>query len=348
MKKVRVGVIGVGRMGQRHCRVYSALRNTQLVGLTDMAAAHGRAVAANYETTFFKTPEQLLREVDAVSIVTATPAHFALAQEAIQQGVHLLVEKPLTETVGQARKLVDLAEAKDLILQVGHIERFNPTYIELKKIAQEMQLISVNMRRLSPFDFSNKDVDVIRDLMIHDLDLIVNLLGKDFESPHALGRALSGHAVDHAIANFSFRQGPIATLMASRITEQKVRTIEVVADGAYIEADLLGKNLVIHRHTFSRFVENQTVTAYRQESILERIYVPAVEPLMLELEHFVGCVRLGIACDVPGEDGLFALELAQRLLGQLEPLTATPQAAAGQLNEHPLAADPTRVLAAVT
>lgn len=317
MKKVRVGVIGVGRMGQRHCRVYAALRHAQLVGVTDMNADHGRMVAANYESTFFKTPEQLLREVDAVSIVTATPAHFALAQEAMARGVHLLVEKPLTETVAQARTLVELAEAKDLILQVGHIERFNPTYLELKKIAQDLRLISVHLRRLSPFDFSNKDVDVIRDLMIHDLDLVTNLLGKAFDPPYALGRAVVGPAVDHAVANFSFHDGPLATLVASRITEQKVRTIEVVADGAYIEADLLGKHLVIHRHTFSRFVENQTVSAYRQESVLERIYVPAVEPLMLELEHFVSCVGLGIACDVPGQDGLFALELAQQLLTQL-------------------------------
>lgn len=319
MKKVRVGVIGVGRMGQRHCRVYSTLRHVHLVGVTDMNAAHGRTVATNYDTTFFASPEQLLREVDAISIVTATPAHFALAQEAVRQGVHLLVEKPLTETVGQARQLIDLAEAQDLILQVGHIERFNPTYIELKKITQGMALIAVNLRRLSPFDGSNKDVDVVRDLMIHDLDLLINLLGKNFAPPYAVGRALASPAIDHAVATFSFGDGPVATLVASRITEQKVRTMEVIADGAYIEADLLSKNLVIHRHTFSRFDESQSVTAYRQESIIERIYVPAVEPLLLELEHFVGCVRLGIASAVPGQDGLFALDLAERLLAQLTP-----------------------------
>lgn len=306
-------------MGQRHCRVYSTLRHVHLAGVTDMNAEQGRTVAANYDTTFFPTPEQLLREVDAVSIVTATPAHFVLAQEAIRQGVHLLVEKPLTETVAQAQQLVDLAEAQDLILQVGHIERFNPTYIELKKIAEEIPFIAVNLRRLSPFDASNKDVDVVRDLMIHDLDLLTNLLGKKFAPPYAVGRALAGHAIDHAVATFSFANGPVATLVASRITEQKVRTIEVIADGAYIEADLLGKNLVIHRHTFSRFVDQQHVSAYRQESTIERIYVPAVEPLLLELEHFVGCVRLGIASAVPGQDGLFALALAEQLLVQLTP-----------------------------
>lgn len=319
MKKVRVGVIGVGRMGQRHCRIYSTLRHVHLAGVTDMNVEQGRTVAANYDTTFFPTPEQLLREVDAVSIVTATPAHFALAQEAMRQGVHSLVEKPLTETVAQARQLVDLAEAKDLILQVGHIERFNPTYIELKKIVEGMALVAVNLRRLSPFDFSNTDVDVVRDLMIHDLDLVFNLLGKSFAPPYVVGRALASHAIDHAVATFSFRNGPLATLVASRITEQKVRTIEVIADGAYIEADLLGKNLVIHRHTFSRFVDNDTISAYRQESIIERIYVPAVEPLLLELEHFVGCVRLGIASAVPGQDGLFALAVAEQLLAQLTP-----------------------------
>jgi predicted dehydrogenase len=133
-----------------------------------------------------------------------------------------------------------------------------------------------------------------------------------------LGRAISTDAVDHAVVNLSFHDGPIATLIASRITQQKVRMIEVTADNAYIEADLLNKSLVIHRHIFSRYIDNQNASTYRQESIIERIHVPYQEPLVLELEHFVHCVRNGLSSCVPGSDGLHALELAHNLLDQLQ------------------------------
>jgi predicted dehydrogenase len=324
MSKLRVGVIGLGMMGQRHCRVYSALRNAQLAGVADLNTALGQMVAASHDTAYFQNWEELLANVDAISVVTTTPAHFKLVRRAIECGVHVLVEKPITETVAQGRELVALAEHAGVVFQVGHIERFNPTYMELKKIVSEMPLISVNMRRLSPFDASKTDVDVIRDLMIHDLDLMTDLLGRDFEPPHSLGRSIATDAVDHAIASFSFRSGPLATLMASRITEQKVRMIEVIADGAYIEADLLGKSLIIHHHTFSRYVDNQTASTYRQESLIERIHVPMMEPLVLELEHFVDCVRHGRPTNVPGRDGLAALELAHMLIDQINPPMLMP------------------------
>jgi predicted dehydrogenase len=317
MNKIRVGVVGVGTMGQRHCRVYSAMRDVQLVGVADQNAALGGMVAENHETTFYDNWLELLEEVDALSIVTTTASHFRLAQYAIRHGIHVLVEKPLTSTVEQGRELVALAKQHNVILQVGHIERFNPTYIELKKIVGEMLPISVTMRRLSPFDLNKTDVDVIRDLMIHDLDLVTDLFGRDFQPPHVFGRSVYTNAIDHAVVNMSFDSGPIATLVASRVTQQKVRMIEVTTDNAYIEADLLGKSLVLHRHIFSRYIDNQSASTYRQESILERIHVPFVEPLVLELEHFTNCVRNNVSSGVPGSDGLHALELAQTLLAQV-------------------------------
>jgi predicted dehydrogenase len=314
MKRVRVGVVGVGTMGQRHCRVYSSMRRVELVGVADQNRAAGTKAAANYDTTYFESYDELLENVDAVTI---TPAHYDLARRALERGVNVLVEKPITETVAQGRELVELAKRQGLLLQVGHIERFNPTYLELKKIIGDVPIVSINMRRLSPFDFSKTDVDVIRDLMIHDLDLLTDLLGREFDIAVALGRATCTDAVDHATACFSFRSGPVATLTASRITEQKVRMIEVIADGAYIEADLLGKGLVIHRHTLSRYIDNHTASTYRQESVLERIHVPMMEPLVLELDHFVHCVNTGTPTNVPGSDGLFALELAHTLIRQV-------------------------------
>ena len=315
MKTIRVGVIGTGTMGERHCRVFSSLRYANFVGIADLNTERGQAVASDYGTDYFEDYQQLLSQVDAVTIATTTPAHFNLAMKALEQGVNVLVEKPITETLEQGRQLVARAKEKNLILQVGHIERFNRAYIQLKHVINGKRLIAINVRRLSSFDASNTDVDVIRDLMIHDLDLIGNLLGHKFESLHAWGRSISTDAIDHAEAIFSYKDGPIVTLIASRITEQKVRSIEAIAEGAYIEADLLGKSLLIHRRTFPQFI-NQAGT-YRQESVIERIHVPMEEPLMLELRHFLECVSEGKPSSVPGQDGVYALELAEQITRQI-------------------------------
>jgi predicted dehydrogenase len=316
MDRIRVGVIGVGVMGERHCRVYSGLRRVDLIGIADLNTDRGRAVAANYETHYFEDYRQLLAEVDAVSIATTTPSHFELALDVLAHDVHLLVEKPLTETLAQGERLVAEAEQRGKILQVGHIERFNPAYLELKNVIEGMRLIAINVQRLSSFDASNTDVDVIRDLMIHDLDLVGDLLGHDFEGLTAWGRSISSDSIDHAVANLSFKDGPIVTLTASRITEQKVRSLEVIADGTYIEVNLLSKSLMLHRRTFPQYVDNHQPAKYRQESVIECIHVPMVEPLLLELRHFVECVSKGAPSSVPGQDGLYALQLADRVAEQ--------------------------------
>jgi predicted dehydrogenase len=307
----RVGIIGTGTMGERHCRVCANLPRVELVGVTDLNRERGTEVADRYGTIYLSDYRDLLAHVDAVIIAASTPVHYTLAAECLKCGLHVMVEKPITETIDQAHHLVQIAEERDLILQVGHIERFNPAFIELKHVTEEMTLIGINMRRLSPFDTSNIDVDVIRDLMIHDLDLAVNLVGSELEGITAWGRSINTGTTDHAVANLSFRNGPIATLFASRVTEQKVRAIEVIAEGAYVEADLLNKTVLVHRRTFPQYLDNHQTTKYHQESFIERIHVPMSEPLMLELRHFTDCVRHGCPADVPGHDGLRALEMAE-------------------------------------
>jgi len=311
MKLVRIGVIGAGVMGERHCRVCANLPHVELTGVADPNQERGRQVAEAYETTFYDDHRALLPQVDAVTIAASTPSHYALSTECLERGLHVLVEKPIAETIDQAKQLVHTADERGLILQVGHIERFNPAFIELKHVTEGLKLIGINMRRLSPFDTSNTDVDVIRDLMIHDLDLATTLVEAELEGITAWGRSINTGAIDHAVANLSFTDGPIATLFASRVTEQKVRAIEVIADGAYVEADLLNKTVMVHRRTFPQYLDNHHITKYRQESIIERIHVPMFEPLMLELRHFVDCVRQNHPSEVPGKDGLRALELAE-------------------------------------
>ena len=312
MNVVRIGVIGAGVMGERHCRVCSNLPRVELVGLADLNEARGRQVADLYETSYFSSHRSLLPQLDAVTIAASTPVHYGLAAECLERGLHVLVEKPITETMEQAQQLVQMADERGVVLQVGHIERFNPAYIELKHVTEDMRFIGITMRRLSPFDTSNTDVDVVRDLMIHDLDLAVDLVGLEIEGRiTAWGRSINTDAIDHAVANLAFRNGPIVTLFASRVTEQKVRAIEVIAEGAYVEADLLNKSVLVHRRTFPRYLDNHNITSYRQESVIERIHVPMFEPLMLELRHFVDCVRENCPSQVTGSDGLRALQLAE-------------------------------------
>ena len=318
---VQIGVIGTGVMGERHCRVCANLPRADLVGIADLNEARGQEVAGRYETTYYRDYGQLLPRLDAVTIATTTDSHFDVANACLEQGLHVMVEKPITETIEQAQLLIQMAEKRRVVLQVGHIERFNPAYLELKNVTEGMHLIGVTMRRLSPFDLSNTDVDVIRDLMIHDLDLAVDLVGSSVEGPvlskveglSAWGRSINTTGIDHAVASLSFQDGPIVTLFASRVTEQKVRAVEVIAEGAYVKADLLSKSVLVHRQTFPQYLDNQNTTKYRQESLIERIHVPMFEPLMLQLRHFVDCVRQNRPSRVPGSDGLRALQLAEKV-----------------------------------
>ena len=310
MRQVKVGVIGVGRMGQRHCRVYSTLRQAQLVGVCDAVPEIGRRVAEEYEVPFYEDVDALLERVDAVSLTTPTPSHFGLAMRCLDRGVHVLIEKPVTETVKQAEILARVAESCPLVAQVGHIERFNPAYIELKNVLENMTVLAVNFRRLSPYVGSNTDVDVVLDLMTHDVDLALDLMGREPVSVNAYGlTAFSGY-IDHAVAHLCFGSGPILTLTASRVTEQKVRFVEVTALEAYVEADLLNKSLSVHRRTIGEYLNHdRRGVKYRQESVVERIFVPTQEPLFLELQHFVDCILHGNAPQVSVRDGLNALRL---------------------------------------
>jgi predicted dehydrogenase len=310
MEQVKVGVIGVGMMGRRHCRIYSNLRGVQLVGVCDAVSETGHRVAQQYEVPFYERIDDLLENVDAVSLVVPTPFHFHLAMRCLSRGIHLLIEKPITETLEQAEMLVETAEANGLVVQIGHIERFNPTYLELKHVLEDMTPLAVNLRRLSAYEGSNTDVDVVLDLMIHDLDLVLNLMGQEPVSVNAYGLTAFSGVIDHAVAYLGFNSGPLLTVTASRVTEQKVRSIEVTAMEAYLEGDLLNKSISVHRRTIGEYLNNNK---YRQESIVERIQVPIVEPLLAELQHFVSCVLEGKSPLVPARDGLKALRLAMMI-----------------------------------
>ncbi len=311
MEQLRVGVIGLGRMGQQHCRVFSTLRRAQLVGVYDLVPNLSEEIAARYEVVAFPSVDSLLAEVEAVSLATPTPVHFDLAMTCVQRGIPVLVEKPLAETIEQADALAEASASAGVILQVGHIERFNPAYTELKNVLEDKTPLAIAMRRLSAFGGSNHDVDVVLDLMIHDIDLALDLTGQEPDSFSAFGLTAHDGDIDHAVVHLGFGAGPLVTMTASRVTEQKIRSIEVTALEAYVEADLLNKSIAVHRRTTAEYLNhNQRGIKYRQESILEGIHVPTQEPLYSELQHFVDCVLDNRQPVVSANEGKRALLLA--------------------------------------
>lgn len=333
MRAIDIGVIGAGRMGRNHCRVFSALRHAKLAGVVDVNFETAQQVARQYETVAFDSIDALLAHVDAVSIATPTASHFPLAVQCLQQGLHLFIEKPMAATLAEAEALTQLAATHQRVVQVGHIERFNPTFSELKHVIEGMTIAAVNFRRLSPYAGSNTDVDVIFDLMIHDLDLIMDLIPCPPSAIHAVGLQAFSHDIDHATVQFIYPAGPLLTLEVSRLTEHKVRSIEVTALEAYVEGDLLNKTIALHRRMTGEYLpQNHHRVKYRQESVIERIHVPMVEPLLLELEHFVTCIMETRAPLVTAADGLQAIRLATQIRDIIRPhLIAIPSGYPNQL-----------------
>ncbi|MBN9391101.1 MAG: Gfo/Idh/MocA family oxidoreductase [Chloroflexi bacterium] len=319
-EKIKVGVIGVGNMGERHCRVYSTLPHVQLVGVSDLSESRGRQIQEKYEVQYFQDFKKLLQLVDVVSLATTTPGHYPLGMECLRHGKHLLVEKPLALTVQQAQELVATAHAENLLLMVGHIERYNPAFKELQSLLashQSEEPVAMNIRRLSPFDGSQTDVDVVSDLMIHDLDMVLKMTGRVPDAIETFGRSVFTKTVDHAVATLYYKDGPVVTLTASRVTQQKIRAIEVTTSESYIETDLLHKNLSIHRR-FVPHYSNRGNPSYRQEDFIERIFVPSTEPLQLELADFIQSIRKSTTPQVSGSDGLAALVLALEIRRKIE------------------------------
>lgn len=312
--RFRVGVIGVGRMGERHCRVYANMPTVELVGVSDLRPEHGRRVAHAYDVPFFEDYHDLLQRVDAVSVATPTDTHYTVAADCFHQQVHLLLEKPLARSLAEARALATLAERSPVVFQVGHIERFNPAFLELEAILQDMDVVGLAAHRLSPFDTSGTDADVVFDLMIHDIDLAVTLLPREIGGIQALGRAARTSSVDYAVSTIAMADGPIATLTASRITEQKVRLLDVTTLGAYVTADLLNKSVRVYRRGGSEIVSGEKrPLRYRQENLVEWIHIPTAEPLHLELQDFVRCAREHDRPRVSAAEALRAMTLASTI-----------------------------------
>ncbi|OZB91052.1 Gfo/Idh/MocA family protein [Paenibacillus sp. XY044] len=304
---MRVGVIGAGVMGENHVRVYTALSNyCELIGIYDADQKRAQHISAKFQTMAFESLEDLLDQVDAVSIAVPTFHHYQVGLACIAKGVHMLMEKPLAQNMKEGKDLIKRAAEAGVKLQVGHIELYNPVIRVLQQIIEQEDVVAVDIHRMSPFEARWQNVNVVDDLMIHDIYILHHLFHTRTDAVQAVGYADQG-TIRHAAALIQMDNGLIVQVTASYITEEKIRTIRIVTKTAFIQADLLDKQVLITRST--RFYQSSLNMNYTQQNIVEKIAVPIQEPLWLQLLDFITCIKNGTQPNVPGEGGLLAMEI---------------------------------------
>ena len=327
VEPIRIGVIGVGNMGQHHTRVLSLLKDVELVGISDINVERGLDTASKYRARFFEDYHDLLAHVDAVCVAVPTRLHHSVGMTCLQAGVHVLIEKPIAASIAEAESLVNAAAEAHCILQVGHIERFNPAFQELHKVLKTEEILAIEAHRMSPYSDRANDVSVVLDLMIHDIDLLLELTGSSVVRLTASGsRAANSGYLDYVTATLGFASGIVATLTASKVTHRKIRRISAHCKNSLTEANFLNNEILIHRQTTANCRTDYGQVLYRQDGLIEKVYTSNIEPLHAELEHFVSCVRGGKPPSVGGEQALKALRLAS-LIEQM--------ALDGQVWQHP-------------
>jgi predicted dehydrogenase len=303
---VRTAVIGVGALGQHHARVYEGLPEARLVGVYDVDPARAAAVAARHSCRAFTHLRDLLAEAEAVSVAVPTVDHHRVARAVLEAGRHVLVEKPMTSTLAEADDLIAAAAARGVVLQVGHIERFNPAADVLRATVREPRFIEVH--RLGEFSPRSLDIDVVLDLMIHDLDILLSLDGSQAERVDAVGVPVLTSKVDIANARVRFASGLIANLTASRVSAEKVRKFRVFAPRTYISVDFSAREARVYRLQES---------SAGPEIAVQRTAAPDEEPLRRQLSGFLGAVREGSTPGVTGADGRRALALALEIRARM-------------------------------
>ncbi|MCC6173643.1 MAG: Gfo/Idh/MocA family oxidoreductase [Gammaproteobacteria bacterium] len=306
---IRTAVIGVGYLGRFHAQKYAQLPGSRLVAVVDSREPIRQAVAAELGTRALADHRELLGQVDAVSIVTPTPAHFPIAREFLEAGAHVLVEKPVTETVAQARELIEVAQRRGRLLQVGHLERFNAAVLAAEAHLSQPRFIEC--QRLAPFKERGTDVNVVLDLMIHDIDIVQSIVGAPLETIDAVGTPVFSGAVDIANARLRFANGCVANVTASRVSLKTERKLRVFRDDAYVSIDLQQKILTMIRKRATPPGAGELPVTIEEQSFEQG------DALRAEIASFLDCIRSGQRPVVDGEDGLRALETAIRITAQL-------------------------------
>jgi predicted dehydrogenase len=309
--RVRAAVVGAGHMGQYHGRVYAELWDVDFVGVVDVDPVRAAAVAAQYDTQAFADHRELIGRVDVVSVAVPTEQHFHVARDLLRAGVSVLVEKPITPTLDEARELYATARVSGAALEIGHVERFNGAVQELRKIVDRPILIE--SRRLGPFVPRVQKDTVVMDLMIHDIDIVLALVDSAPRRLAAFGSAVLSGTTDVATAQIGFESGTIALITASRATEEKIRTLAITQPDAYVVLDYADQDIQIHRRAAQEYTLNRESVRYRQASFVEHLYVHRDNPLKLEIQHLIRSMqrrRAGERVELAEADDLRSLAMA--------------------------------------
>lgn len=324
MRKIKVGVVGTGHLGALHTKMFKQINNCELVGIYDSNPEQAKAVSESLNVPSFSNLDFLLSKVEAVSIAATTSAHYELAKNCMEAGIHIFIEKPITTSIEEGEILVKLAEEKKLILQVGHIERFNPGLVSLEKYIDNPKFIQSD--RLAQFNPRGTDVAVVLDLMIHDIDIILSLVKSDVKQIEASGVAVVSDHIDIANARIVFENGAVANVTASRISQKKMRKMRMFQRDTYIALDFVTGVSEIYRlippdaqsSADSISFGEIGVGEKKKKLIYEQPQPKELNALEYELELFVNSVAENKKPVVSGVDGLKALKVAQIIIQKIE------------------------------
>jgi predicted dehydrogenase len=309
MEKIRSAVVGVGYLGQFHAEKYSQLTNTELIAVVDLDMERATAVAGKTGAQAFTDYREILDRVDAVSIVVPTQCHYEVAKAFLEKGVHVLLEKPITTTLAEADELIRIAAAQKVVFQVGHLERFNPVVVALDGIVKQPGFIE--SIRIAPFKPRGTDVNVVLDLMIHDIDIIQNIVGSKVEQINSIGTPVFTEEEDIANARIQFANGCVANVTASRISLKSERKMRIFQPDAYISVDFQNKTFAVFRKGDGEMFPG-IPNIPKEEKCFEQ-----GDALKSEIEAFLDAVINGKPPVVSGEDGRYALETALKIIKKL-------------------------------
>jgi predicted dehydrogenase len=303
MKTLRVGVVGVGHIGKNHARLYSESVSAEFTAIYDTDAANAEKIASQFGVRAADSIEEFAGLIDAASIATPTKTHFEIGRALLEKGKHLLIEKPIADDTAEASALAELAKARGLVLQVGHVERFNPVLGALEARLSHPRFIEAH--RLSPFPNRSTDIGVVLDLMIHDLEIILHLVRAPIQSIDAVGVPVLSRREDIANARIRFENGCVANITSSRISPERMRKIRVFQEDAYLSLDYQNQTGEIHRRV-GRSIEREDVEIEKEE------------PLKRQILSFIKCAREGLQPKVSGFEATAALELAVEITKRIQ------------------------------
>lgn len=304
MDKLRICVVGAGHLGSFHAKVYSKLDNVKLVGVCDCNIERAIEIGKKFHTASYSDYEDLFDKVDAASIAVPTSLHYNIAKSFLEHNIHVLIEKPITKTLSEADELIEIAKERNLIIQVGHIERFNSAVLAIEPYLKKPKF--VECQRLGPFHKRVQDVGVVLDLMIHDIDIVLGLIKQDVVNIEAVGLSTISDYEDVANVRLTFEDGTIADITASRVTKDVVRKMRIFQEESYLSLDYVTQEAIMFRKTGDKISK-------------EKIKIKKKEPLKKELKSFIECAGTGKRPVVSGVEGKRALQVALAILEKITP-----------------------------